>query len=154
MSLVLTAKSFAERMHAMRSEDELRKIPRYFKTGSGEYGAGDMFMGVRMGQVFALAKEFAQMPPSEIELLLESPLHEMRAGAVSVMSKQAVWKKTTEGRRKALFDLYLRRHDRINNWDLVDLGARDVLGRYLLDKPRDVLYALARSQSLWERASA
>jgi 3-methyladenine DNA glycosylase AlkD len=148
------ARHFSERMHAMRSDDELRKIQRYFKSGAGEYGAGDVFMGVRMGHVFALAKEFALMPPAEIELLLESQLHEMRAGAVSIMAKQAVLKKTSEARRKELFDLYLRRHDRINNWDLVDLGARDVLGRFLLDKPRDILYALARSQSLWERRSA
>jgi 3-methyladenine DNA glycosylase AlkD len=154
MSLVLTAESFAERMNAMRSEDELRKIRRYFKSGEGEYGACDAFMGVRMGHVFALAKEFALMPPAEIELLLESPLHEMRAGAVSIMAKQAVSKKTSEARRQELFDLYLRRHDVINNWDLVDLGARDVLGRFLLDKPRDILYALARSESLWERRSA
>jgi 3-methyladenine DNA glycosylase AlkD len=154
MSLLLTARVFAERMDSMRSDDELRKIQRYFKSGEGQYGAGDVFMGVRMGHVFALAKEFVEMPPGETELLLDSPLREMRAGAVSVMAKQAVWKKTTEGRRKELFDLYLRRHDRINNWDLVDLGARDVLGRFLLDKPRDTLYALARSENLWERRSA
>jgi 3-methyladenine DNA glycosylase AlkD len=154
MSLVLTAEAFAERMHAMRSDDELRKIRRYFKSGEGQYGAGDTFMGVRMGHIFALAKEFVLLEPGEIELLLESPLHEMRAGAVSIMAKQAVLKKTSEARRQELFDLYLRRHDRINNWDLVDLGARDVLGRFLLDKPRDILYALARSENLWERRSA
>jgi 3-methyladenine DNA glycosylase AlkD len=151
---VLTAEIFAQRMHAMRSEDELRKIRRYFKSGEGDYGEGDVFIGVRMGHVFALAKEFVLMAPAEIEFLLESPLHEIRAGAVSIMAKQAVMKKTTQDRRKELFDLYLRRHDRINNWDLVDLGARDVLGRYLLDKDRDVLYALARSENLWERRSA
>ena len=138
----------------MRSDGELRKIQRYFKSGEGQYGAGDEFMGVRMGHVFALAKEFVQMAPDEIELLLESPLHEMRAGAVSVMAKQVVLKKTSEARRKELFDLYLRRHDRINNWDLVDLGARDVLGRFMLDKDRGILYALARSEILWERRSA
>jgi 3-methyladenine DNA glycosylase AlkD len=154
MSLVLTARVFAERMDTMRSDDELRKIQRYFKSGEGQYGAGDTFMGVRMGHVFALAKEFVLLEPGEIELLLESPLHEMRAGAVSVMAKQAVLKKTSEARRQELFDLYLRRHDRINNWDLVDLGARDVLGRFLLDKPREVLYKLARSENLWERRSA
>lgn len=138
----------------MRSDDELRKIQRYFKSGAGQYGAGDTFMGVRMGHVFALAKEFVLMEPAQIELLLESPLHEMRAGAVSIMAKQAVLKKTSGARRRELFDLYLRRHDRINNWDLVDLGARDVLGRFLLDKKRDALYSLARSENLWERRSA
>jgi len=72
-------------------------------------------MGVRMGQVVALAKEFIEMPPSEIEKLLESPIHEVRAGALSIMDKQARSKKTPESRRKELFDLYLRRTDRVNN---------------------------------------
>ncbi len=102
-------------------------------------------MGVRMGQVFALAKEFMEMPPGEIEKLLESPIHEARVGAVSIMDFQARRKNTPEARRKELFDIYLRRHDRINSWDLVDRSAPYVVGGYLLDKPRDILYKLARS---------
>ena len=94
------------------------------------------------------------MPPSELEKLLESPIHEVRAGALSIMDKQGRNKKTTESRRKELFDLYLRRTDRINNWDLVDLGAPFVVGAYLFDKPRDILYKLARSRNLWERRTA
>src|ERR687895_529288 len=94
------------------------------------------------------------MPPDEIEKLLESPIHEGRAGGLSIMDKQARRKKTPESRRKELFDLYLRRTDRIDNWDLVDLGAPFVVGRYLFDKPRDVLYRLARSQNVWERRTA
>jgi 3-methyladenine DNA glycosylase AlkD len=154
MSMDLRAGQFIERLEAHRSAEELRKIQRYFKSGKGEYGEGDIFMGVRMGQVFALAKEFIDMPPAEIEKLLESPIHEVRAGAVSIMSKQAARKKTTAIRKKELFDLYIRRHDRINNWDLVDLGASNVVGGYLADKPRDILYTLAQSESLWERRTA
>ncbi len=89
-----------------------------------------------MGQVFALAKEFIEMPPSEIEKLLESPIHEVRAGGCSIMDKQARSKKTPEERRKELYDLYMRRHDRINNWDLVDVSAPYVVGGYLFDKPQ------------------
>lgn len=150
----MTAAEFVRRLEAMQSDDELRKIQRYFKTGPGEYGEGDIFVGVRMGDVFNLAKEFIDLPPDEVERVLESPLHEMRAGALSVMSKQAARKRTPDGRRKELFDLYLRRHDRINNWDLVDVAAPNVIGRYLEDKPRDVLYELARSDNLWERRTA
>ena len=113
-----------------------------------------MFIGVRMGQVFSLAREFIDMPPVEIEKLLESPVHEVRAGALSIMDKQARRKRTSEERRKELFELYLRRTDRINNWDMVDLGAPYVVGRYLFDKPRDVLYELARSENVWERRTA
>jgi 3-methyladenine DNA glycosylase AlkD len=149
-----SAERFVEELETHRSPEEREKYRRYFKTGEGEYGEGDMFIGVRMGQVFAVAKVFMDMPPKEIEKLLESPVHEVRAGALSIMDKQGRAKKTPESRRKELFDLYLRRTDRIDNWDLVDLGAPYVVGRYLFDKPRDVLYELARSRSIWERRTA
>jgi 3-methyladenine DNA glycosylase AlkD len=148
------SEEFTRRLLALRSPEEQKKYQRYFKTGEGQYGEGDEFVGVRMGQVFELAKAFIDMPPEELEKLLESPIHEVRAGAVSIMDKQGRSKKTQESRRKELFDLFLRRIDRINNWDLVDLGAPFVVGRYLFDKPRDVLYALARSENLWERRTA
>ena len=150
----MNAKRFVEKLKTHRSPDELKKIQGYFKSGEGEYGEGDEFIGVRMGQVFALAKEFIDMSPEQIEKLLESPIHEVRAGAVSIMDWQARNKKTPEARRKELFDLYMRRHDRINNWDLVDRSAPYVVGGYLFDKPRDILYKLARSKNIWERRTA
>jgi hypothetical protein len=152
--IIPTAENFVEKLKTYQSEEELKKIQRYFKSGEGEYGEGDQFIGVKMGQLFALAKEFIEMMPDEIEKLLESPIHEVRAGAVSIMDKQARNKKTPESRRKELFDLYLRRHDRINNWDLVDLGALYMTGSYLFDKPRDMLYQLAHSENIWERRTA
>lgn len=150
----VNAEHFIERLKAQSSLEEAEKHRRYFKTGPGQYGEGDIFIGVRMGQIFALAKEFIDMPLEEIEKLLESPIHEVRVGAVSIMDWEARRKKTPEVRKKALFDLYLRRHDRINNWDLVDRSAPYVVGGYLFDKPRDILYKLARSNSLWERRTA
>jgi 3-methyladenine DNA glycosylase AlkD len=109
---------------------------------------------IPMRQLFALAKEFMDMPLNEIERLLENPLHAVRVGAVSIMDWQARDKKTSEERRKELFDLYIKRHDRINNWDLVDRSAPFVVGRYLFDKSREPLYELARSESQWERRTA
>jgi 3-methyladenine DNA glycosylase AlkD len=150
----LTAEEFIHRLRAHQSDEELRKIQRYFKSGEGDYGEGDIFIGVRMGQVFELAKEYIDMPPAEIEKLLESPIHEVRTGGMSIMGKQAARKKTPASRKQELYDLYLRRHDRINNWDLVDLAAQYVVGGYLADKPRDVLYTLARSENMWERRTA
>src|SRR5262245_56871792 len=154
MATELTAAQFIKKLNTYRSADELRKIQRYFKSGQGEYGEGDQFMGVRMGQIFALAKEYLEMPPAEIEKLLENPMHEMRVGAVSIMDWQARSKKTSDARRKELFDLYLRRHDRINNWDLVDRSAPYVIGSYLFERPRERLYKLARSKNIWERRTA
>ncbi|NJM41982.1 MAG: DNA alkylation repair protein, partial [Anaerolineae bacterium] len=121
----------------------------YFK-----HGEDDVFIGVRMGQVFALAKTFIDMPLDEIERLLESEVHEARVGAVSIMDFQARRKKTPAARREELYKLYLRRHDCINNWDLVDRSAIYVVGGYLFDKKRDPLYNLARSKDVWERRTA
>ena len=148
MSTERGAKQFEKRLKAHRSPEQAKKV-LHLKSGED-----DVFMGVRMGQVFALAKEFMDLPPDEIEKLLESPIHEVRVGAVSIMDWQARRKKTPERRRKELFDLYLRRHDRINSWDLVDRSALYVVGGYLLDKPRRILYKLARSKNIWERRTA
>lgn len=114
----------------------------------------DLILGVRMKAVFDLAKEFTDMPLDQVELLLESPIHEARVGAVSVMDFQARRKSTTPERRKELYDLYLKRHDRIDNWDLVDRAAPWVVGGYLANEPRDILYELARSANPWERRTA
>jgi len=98
-----------------------------------------------MSQVFGLAKQFVAMEPDEIENLLDDQSHEVKVGAVSIMGQQATRKATSEARRKELFELYLRRSDRIDTWDLVDVSAHHVVGGYLFDKPRDVLYELACS---------
>lgn len=149
-----SARAFTARLLALQSDEELRKIQRYFKFGEGEYAHGDTFIGVRMGSIFALAKEFADMPLADIETLLDNDIHEFRVGALSVMAKQYPLKTTTEDRRKGLYELYLRRHDRINNWDLVDLAAWHVIGPYLIDRSRTVLHKLAKSKSMWERRTA
>lgn len=149
----VSAERFVEMLQSRRSPIEVENIQRYVKPGADD-GARDVFIGVRMGDVFGLAKEFIDMPPSEIERLLENPVHEVRAGGLSIMGKQAARKKTPESRRKELFELYLSRTDRINNWDLVDISAHHVIGGYLLDKPRHVLYELARSERWWERRIA
>ncbi len=149
MPRTITARQFIDKLKTHSSPEEGEKLKRYFKNTDG-----DRFIGVRMGQVFTLAKEFIDMTPDEIEKLLESKIHEVRAGGCSIMDKQARRKKTTDTRRKELYDLYLRRHDRINNWDLVDVCAIHVIGGYLFDKPRNVLYKLARSKNMWERRTS
>lgn len=142
-----TADAFAAELLALRSDAEREKYQRYFP------GATD-FAGVRMGQVFALAKANVLMPPDEIERLLEWDIHEVRAGAMSIMAKRYALKATSAERRQELFDLYLRRHDRIDEWDLVDLAAYHVIGPHLVERPRDILYRLAASPNRWERRTA
>ena len=107
-----------------------------------------------MGQIFALAKAHLDMPLAEIRTLLSSPDHLVRVGAVSIMDFQARARKTSEDGRRALFELYVDEHDQIDTWDLVDRSAIWVVGEYLRDKPREVLYELARSERPMERRSA
>jgi 3-methyladenine DNA glycosylase AlkD len=107
-----------------------------------------------MKQLFDLAKDFVGASPEEIEVLLDRPDHSPRVVAVSIMDFQARRKATTERRRRELYDLYLRRHDRIDTWDLVDRAAPHVVGGYLWDKPREPLYRLAASAQWFERRTS
>jgi 3-methyladenine DNA glycosylase AlkD len=120
----------------------------------GEKEADDPYAGIGMGQIFKLALDFKAMPAAEIERLLESDHHPVRVGAVSIMDWQARDRKATAEVRHELFDLYIRRHDRINTWDLVDRSAIHVVGEYLADKPRDILDRLAASAKPMERRTA
>jgi 3-methyladenine DNA glycosylase AlkD len=154
MTPTSTADEFIARLEAHRSPDQAHAYERAIKADGDGGGAGERFLGVPMREVFALVKEFIDLPPAAIETLLESQVHEVRVGAVSVMDWQARSKKTADERRRELFELYLRRHDRIDTWDLVDRAAPWVVGGYLADKPRDVLYELARSPNFAERRTA
>lgn len=143
-----TAEAFLAALKARASAAGAEKIQRYFKTDAG-------FIGVRMGTVFELAKAAQAMTLNEIERLLESDIHEARAGAVRIMANQSGTKGATAEQVTALAALYLKRHDRIDNWDLVDLGAWHVLGRWVKAQPtRAVLYRLVKSKTQWERRSA
>lgn len=145
----ISAERFIQKLNDYRPPKEQKTSEKALEADRGKE-----YMGIPMGQIFALAKQFMDMLPNEIEKLLESSTHEVRVGAVSIMDWQARNKKTPEKRRKELFDLYIKRHDRIDNWDLVDRSAPYVVGGYLSDKPRDILYKLARSESQWERRTA
>lgn len=139
---------------ALRSDDAARGMARYFKTGPGEYGEGDAFLGVTVPSMRAAVRPYLDAPPTELEALLDSPWHEVRAAALEIMARQASRARTPDERRRELFDLYLRRHDRIDNWDLVDRAARDVVGRWVVEHPGDTLDRLAASPVLWERRTA
>jgi 3-methyladenine DNA glycosylase AlkD len=145
---------FMAALEAISSPDEVEKVGRFFKGRNWADAPETKIMGVSIGRIFPVAKRFIDMGLAEIEELLESEYYEVRMGAVAIMDFQARERSTPGSRRKALFELYIRRHDRIDNWDLVDRAAPHVIGEYLLDRPRDILYQLARSQDPWERRSA
>jgi len=149
LSQNLTSKQFLEKLTALKPE-QAGDNSKFFHDADKK----NKFLGVRMGSIFSLAKKFMQMPVDEIEKLLNSDFYEARMGAVSVMDFKARDKKVTDAEKKSLYELYINRHDRINNWDLVDRSAPHVVGGYLFDKSRMPLYKLAKSKNTWERRTA
>lgn len=147
-------KKFVAALKKIAQPAAIKDVARFFRVDPNADSSDNKFLGVSIGKIFPVAKQFTTMPLDQVEVLLESPYYEVRLGAVSIMDFQAREKKITPEQRRALFDLYIRRHDRINNWDLVDRAAPFVVGGYLAEKPRKILYKLARSRNPWERRTA
>lgn len=145
-----TADEFLEKLSILKSEKQADKVEKFFKGNDGV----TISLGVTFGSVFKTAKEFIGMTLQEVDKLLDSAYYEVRIGAVSIMDFQAKSRKTSDDHKKQLFDLYLNRHDRLNNWDFVDRGAPGIIGEYLVDKSRDILYSLAKSNDPWKRRTA
>lgn len=127
-------------------------LSRFFKTGRGEYGEGDEFLGIKVPISRSIAKQFKDLTLTEIQELLNSPIHEERLIALFILIEH--FKKADEHTKKIIFNFYLRNTKRVNNWDLVDLSAERIIGVYLLDKDKSMLFKLARSKKLWERRIA
>ncbi len=122
---------------------------RFFKTGPGQYGEGDVFIGVTVPNCRAVAKQFRDAPFSDIESLITSKIHEDRLTALLILVE-----KYKRGNKKEIVSFYINNLQHVNNWDLVDLSADKLLGEYLFDKEKTYLYRLAQSRSLWERRIA
>jgi len=150
----LKAADVVAALKRIASPESVADVERFFRVDPDADSRGNRFLGVSIGRIFPVAKAFAALPLAEGEKLLESAYYEVRMSGVSIMDFQARDKRSPPELRKALFDLYIRRHDRINNWDLVDRAAPYVVGGYLADKPRGVLDELARSRNPWQRRTA
>jgi len=135
----------------LANKEQAEILQRFFKTGKGEYGAGDIFLGVRMAPQRILAKKYIDMKFSEVEALLQSREHEFRMTALLILICKYDREKGKEENLKKIFNLYLKNTKYINNWDLVDVTTPKIVGRYLLDKDRKILDKLAKSKNLWEK---
>ncbi len=127
-------------------------LQRFFKTGKGEYGEGDIFIGIKVPELRKTAKEFREMPLTEVEELLKSNIHEERLTALMILIFK--YEKESVGGKGKIFNIYLKNTKYINNWDLVDLTAPQIVGDYLLERDKSILIRLASSPNIWERRIA
>ena len=124
-------------------------LQRFFKTEKGEYGEGDIFYGIKVPEQRTIAKQFKDLAFEDLKELIKSKVHEERLIAAFILVDQ--FKIGDEKKKKIVFDFYLKHKEGINNWDLVDLSAPKIVGAYLIDKEKDLLYKLAHSKDLWEK---
>ncbi|MGE5041487.1 MAG: DNA alkylation repair protein [Candidatus Levyibacteriota bacterium] len=141
---------------SLSNPKKAKLLSGFFKTGKGEYGEGDLFLGIMVPQSRVLAKKYEKLPLEEVEKLMESPYHEERLVALFILVKQYEQSSHLADSEniKKLYKFYLAHTKAINNWDLVDLTAPRIVGDYLLDKDRKDLLRMVRSKNLWERRIA
>lgn len=148
----MTAQDIQKRLKKLGNKERAAISQRFFKTGPGEYGEGDVFIGIRVPVLRALVKEYADLSVAQILILLRSHIHEERLLALLLLVDS--FSQGDEAARTSIFELYLKHTEFINNWDLVDSSAAQIVGAYLMDKSKAVLYRLAESANLWERRIA
>ena len=121
----------------------------FFKTGEGQYGEGDIFLGIIVPNTRRVAKKYVGLELSEIKKILYSKIHEERLCALLILVEK--FTKADESNKKLLYEFYIKNAKQVNNWDLVDLSAPKIVGAYLLSKDKKILYRLASSKNLWEK---
>lgn len=172
------AKKIKKELQKLADPIQASILQIFFKTGKGEYGEGDIFLGIKVPVQRKVAKKYIELPLENIKELLKSKIHEHRLTALIILTEKYKKSKTEDssassprpaigseaqarrelgtkaGQEEKIFNLYLCNTKYINNWDLVDVTAPHIVGNFLLDKPRGILYKLAKSSSLWERRIA
>jgi len=148
----MTIQQIKKRLKQLANREKAEILQRFFKTGPGEYGEGDVFIGVKVPDLRKVAKDFRDIAIKDVIILLESAVHEERLLALLILVSKYV--KGNEIAKKEIYRLYLNKTKFINNWDLVDVTAQHIVGDYLMDKNKDPLYNLSKSKDLWERRIA
>ncbi len=147
-----TAVAITRALKKYANQKRAQSSLRFFKTGKGQYGEGDTFIGVTVPQQRAVARQFYSLPPKDIEQLLASPIHEHRLTGLLILVRQ--FEQGTQEEQKKIYTFYIRHTDRVNNWDLVDVSAPQIVGAFLIGKGTSKLYQLVKSKNLWDRRIA
>jgi 3-methyladenine DNA glycosylase AlkD len=148
----MVIRNIQRKLLQLGSEEKAKVLQRFFKTGPGEYGEGDVFIGVRVPELRRLVKEYPDITINQVMQLLGSTVHEERFFALLMLVSE--FSKGDETVKKRIYELYLQHTKFINSWDLVDGSAHQIVGAFLMDKSKDPIYHLAKSNSLWERRIA
>lgn len=148
----MTAKQIQKELELLSSPEKKEFLPYFFKTGKGQYGEGDKFLGVVVPDSRKVAKKYKEIAFAEIEQLLNNEYHECRLCGLLILVER--FKKANEQDRQIIFDFYISHTHRINNWDLVDLSSQYIVGEYLVDKDKAILYRLVDSELLWDQRIA
>ena len=138
--------SLTKALHQKANLEKSKIMNRFFKTGKGQYGEGDIFLGLTVPQSRIIAKQFKEINLNELKIHLQSKIHEERLIALLILVEK--YKKTKD---KEIVKFYLSHKENINNWDLVDLTSHKILGDYIQDKDKSIIYKLAKSDNLWEK---
>lgn len=147
--IMMKIKELQKEIIKMKNWEKVKTFRRFFKTQKGEYGHGDNFLGLDMKQQHFLAKKYYHLPLNDLVCLLKSKYHEQRMIALLIMTYK--YPKTDELGKKKIFDFYLKHRQAANNWDLIDVTVPKVIGAYLINQDRKILYQFARSHNLWEK---
>ena len=139
-------------LQKLENSQKAKILSRFFKTGKGEYGEGDIFLGITVPQTRSIAKKYTNLNLKDLEKLLSSKIHEHRLIALLILIEN--YRKDSIEHKNSIFNFYLKNTKFINNWDLVDLSAPNIVGNFLLDKDKSILYNLAKSSNLWEKRIA
>lgn len=145
----MTAQDLIRDLEKYSNTKDAEFLQRFFKTGKGQYGEGDIFIGVRMPACRIVAKKYMDLSLNELQKILDTKVHEQRMAALIILTLK--YPKATN--KHEIYDFYLSNvyKGNINNWDLIDVTTPHIIGVYLFDKPRDILYDLARSQDIWQK---
>jgi len=136
-------------LYKIKNEYQAKHLAGFFKTGKGQYGEGDIFWGIKVPNQRDVAKKCKDVSMDIVKSLIEDKVHECRLTGLLILIEK--YKKADLKEKEKIFKFYLKHSKHINNWDLVDLSAPSIVGGFLLDKERNVLYKLAKSKNLWEK---
>ena len=139
-------------LQKLANPEKAKTLQRFFKTGKGEYGEGDVFLGITVPEQRKTAKKHSDLTFKDVQNLLSGKIHEHRLTALLILVVK--YSTSDETGKKEIVDFYLKNTKNINNWDLVDLSADKILGAYLIDKDKSILYKLVQSDNLWDRRIA